>query len=126
MTIIAPHSEPSTVPLDTTDLRARHTKVVGDSVEPDPVNPDGWRQTAYCAFCAEHRPDEDMRWPCETMTLLDAVEEKERLTEAASALLSITATFMPERAACGHDRRWLLSLLDGLRAALPAEAPSDG
>jgi len=38
--------------------------VLGSTLEPDPADPGQLRQTAFCAWCAAHRPDEDPRWPC--------------------------------------------------------------
>jgi hypothetical protein len=62
-------------------------------MEPDPANPSLMRQTAYCRFCAIHRPDEDPRWPCETGRL---EAEIARLRAAALAVIE-QSILAPER-----------------------------
>ena len=53
---------------------SEHVEVRGFTMEPDPANPALMRQTAYCRFCAAHRPDEDPRWPCGTARLAWALQ----------------------------------------------------
>jgi hypothetical protein len=59
-------------------IKARHFRSTKDTMEPEPANPGGIRQTAYCQFCATSRPDEDSRWPCETARLLADAERAAR------------------------------------------------
>ena len=54
---------------------SQHVEVRGTTMEPDPANPALMRQTAYCRFCAQHRPDEDPRWPCETARYEAALDD---------------------------------------------------
>jgi hypothetical protein len=56
--------------VDLAALAELHVKKRGHSMEPDPAKPGFVRQTAYCPFCAAHRPDEDPRWPCEISALV--------------------------------------------------------
>jgi hypothetical protein len=48
----------------------------------------------------------------------DRVARLEAVAEAAALLVVITGVIMPKHAVCGHDRRWLMALLDDVRAAL--------
>jgi hypothetical protein len=56
-------------------------------MEPDPTNPGQMRQTAYCGFCAAHRPDEDWRWPCEAAGLLAEIDRLCKIEAAAAAVV---------------------------------------
>ena len=69
-----PHQyDMSVTPEERKAIEARHVERLGSTMEPDPSDPDLMRRTAFCAWCASHRPDEDMRWPCETARLLAAL-----------------------------------------------------
>jgi hypothetical protein len=46
------------------------------------------------------------------------VARLEAVAEAAAILVVITGVIMPKHAVCGHDRCWLMALLDDVRAAL--------
>jgi len=81
----------------------RYVKAIGGT---------GWRQEGW---------DIDPSWPGPAARSQPATEG---LREAASILLTTARTVMPEKVPCGHDRRWLLGLLDDLRAALAATEPA--
>ena len=98
---------------DPARLRALHVEVRGDSMEPDPAKPGYMRPTVFCRWCADHRPDEDMRWPCETVALLD------RLERAEAALLDIERMTKPMDYADGQRARGTIgSIYQTARAAL--------
>jgi len=68
--------------VDLAALAELHVEKRGHSMEPDPAKPGFVRQTAYCPFCAAHRPDEDPRWPCEISALVRvALAAKEHLAQ---------------------------------------------
>ena len=58
-------------------LLAEHVEVRGKSMEPDPEHPGLIRQTAFCRWCAAHRPDEDPRWQCEAARVLALIRDTE-------------------------------------------------
>jgi len=84
------------------DAAGTHERTTKPTMEPDPANPALIRQTAYCQWCAFHRPDEDPRWPCETARLLAAIQESragggldvERLARAHRSLFAETGVGM--------------------------------
>jgi hypothetical protein len=81
------------------EMRAAHVEVRGPTMEPDPADPGRLRPTAYCGFCAAHRPDEDPRWPCETARLLALIPTADSLATAMARVASIRFSSGLEHAA---------------------------
>jgi len=61
-------------------------------MELDPADPTQLRQTAFCAWCAVHRPDEDPRWPCSSaraeITIGQLLSALSRIAQEANAVQS--------------------------------------
>ena len=70
-----------------------HTRTTKPTMEPDPGDPTKVRQTAYCQWCATHRPDEDPRWPCETARLFALAAHPVPDSGLREALASLAVEF---------------------------------
>lgn len=115
---------------DTAPLRALHVCRTQPTLEPDPAGLTRMRQTAFCGWCAPHRPDDDSRWPCQTTRLLDDLDalraENARLRGAVERYVAYWDERRADWESGDEARIFSTSISDddgdaALRAALAAE-----